>query len=123
MYAGSKEIYQYFKGLAKKHDLEKYCKLSHRVSKAVWDTGRWEVEVQNLKDGTIIHDSCDILLNAGGLLNTWRLPQIEGIENFKRPMLHTARWDDSIDLEGKHVGIIGNGCVTLPVFLYLGLAK
>jgi len=111
VYAGAPEIYQYFKDFAKKYDLEKYAKFSHRVSKAAWNAekGGWDVEVTNLKDGTVIQDYCDMLVNAGGLLNTWRWPDIPGLNDYKGKLLHTAHWDTSVDLNGKHVGLIGNG--------------
>ena len=111
MYAGSDEIWQYFQNFTQKYGLEKYCKFNHQVSRAAWNakTGKWDVEVTNLADGTTILDSCDILINAGGFLNSWRWPDIPGLKDFKGVLLHTARWDPSVDLSGKHVGLIGNG--------------
>ncbi|KIM44457.1 hypothetical protein M413DRAFT_24952 [Hebeloma cylindrosporum] len=110
-YAGSDEILRYFQNFTQKYDLAKYCKFNHRVSKASWNTkmGRWDVEVANLAEGTTVLDSCDILVNAGGVLNSWRWPDIPGLRDFKGVLLHTARWNPAVDLSGKHVGLIGNG--------------
>ncbi|KDR80777.1 hypothetical protein GALMADRAFT_1106097 [Galerina marginata CBS 339.88] len=117
VYAGAQEIYHYFKNFAKKYDLEKYCKFSHQVSKAAWNAekGVWEVEVTNLVNGTVIHDTGDMLVNAAGLLNSWRWPDIEGLKDYKGTLLHTANWDTSIVLEGKHVGLVGNGSSAIQV--------
>lgn len=71
--------------------------------------GIWDVEVVNTKDGTVVNDTCHILVNAGGALNTWKWPDIAGLDKFKGKLLHTANWDQSVDLVGKHVGLIGNG--------------
>jgi cation diffusion facilitator CzcD-associated flavoprotein CzcO len=111
MYAGSDEISQYFQNFTQKYGLAKYCKFNHQVSRAAWNTkmGRWDVEVTNLAEGTTILDSCDFLINAGGVLNSWRWPDIPGLKDFKGVLLHTARWDPTVDLSGKHVGLIGNG--------------
>jgi len=111
MYAGSDEIWQYFQDFTQKYGLEKYCKFNHQVSRAAWNAkmGRWDVEVTNLAEGTTILDSCDILVNASGVLNSWRWPDIPGLKDFKGVLLHTARWDRSVDLSGRHVGVIGNG--------------
>lgn len=38
-----------------------------------------------------------------------------GIEKFKGAMFHTARWDHSVDYEGKRMAIIGNGCSAAQV--------
>lgn len=113
VYAGSDEISQYLERFADKYNLRQYVKLQHRVSKAVWNTktSTWEVEVVDTKDGTIINDSCHILVNGAGVLNTWKWPDIPGLNHFKGKLLHTAKWDRSVDLTGKHVGLIGNGYV------------
>ena len=42
-------------------------------------------------------------------LNYPKYPDIEGLDEFKGKMMHSARWDWSYDLKGKKVGIIGNG--------------
>jgi cation diffusion facilitator CzcD-associated flavoprotein CzcO len=111
VYAGSDEISLYFEKFCDKYDLRKYCKLQHEVTKASWNEnkGSWDVEVTRHDTGNIIHDICDILINACGVLNAWQWPSIPGLEEYKGKLLHTARWDRKVDLEGKHVGLIGNG--------------
>lgn len=39
----------------------------------------------------------------------WQWPDIEGLDTFGGIRLHTAAWDDKVDLQGKRVGVIGNG--------------
>jgi cation diffusion facilitator CzcD-associated flavoprotein CzcO len=56
-----------------------------------------------------VNDHCDILVNASGILNNWQWPAIPGIDKYKGTLLHTANWDDNIDLTGRNVGLIGNG--------------
>ncbi|KJA23566.1 hypothetical protein HYPSUDRAFT_66248 [Hypholoma sublateritium FD-334 SS-4] len=117
VYASSREIRNYFDCFATKYDLRKYISLRHQVVGAIWkeETGEWEVDVKNLEDGTIKHDSCSVLINATGITNAWKWPEIDGLYDFKGPLLHTALWDASVELEGKHVGIIGNGSSGLQV--------
>jgi cation diffusion facilitator CzcD-associated flavoprotein CzcO len=38
------------------------------------------------------------------------IPKVPGYEKFKGPVMHTARWDDSIDLSNKNVLVLGTGC-------------
>ncbi|PPR07982.1 hypothetical protein CVT24_002694 [Panaeolus cyanescens] len=117
VYAGSAEIKQYFTDFANKYELLKYVKLNHTVSSAIWNerAGNWDVEVRKGEDGSVVKDRCDILINAAGFLNAWRIPGIEGLENFKGKVLHTARWDETVDLTDKHVGLIGNGSSGIQV--------
>jgi len=121
VYAGSEEIHGYFKNIAAKYDLEKYIKYNHRVSKAEWNNiqGHWEVQATDT-NGTVINDSCHILVSAPGLLNSWKWPKIEGLHDYKGILLHTAAWDPSVDLNGKHVGLIGNGYVVRQILFYFG---
>lgn len=67
------------------------------------------MRIKDLASGQIVNDHCDILVNAGGVLNNWQWPAIPGIEKYKGTLLHTANWDDKIDLTGRNVGLIGNG--------------
>ena len=71
--------------------------------------GNWNLEVTRRDTGDIIRNTCDILINACGILNAWRWPSIPGLEEFKGKLLHTAKWDQNVGMEGKHVGLIGNG--------------
>lgn len=108
-FATSPEIYQYFNDFADKYDLKKRIQFNSRISGAHWnkEQGRWDVEVTS--PGGTQKDSCDILINASGILNNWRWPPIPGLEDFKGPKLHSAAWDETLDLTGKNVGLIGNG--------------
>jgi len=48
----------------------KYIKLGHRVSGAVWseNQSRWDISVEVVGTGDVIHDHCDVLLSATGVL-------------------------------------------------------
>lgn len=113
MYPPSKEIFEYFDGFANKYGLKQYIKTRHQVIGAYWNNqnGGYDVKVKDLATGNIISDHCDIFINASGILNNWKWPAIPGLDKYKGKLLHTADWDDSVSLEGKHVGLIGNGYV------------
>lgn len=117
MYPGAKEIYDYHVDFAKKHGLFQYIKLQHQVTGATWDNhrGGYDVQIKNSTTGATINDHCDILINAGGILNNWRWPAIPGLDKYKGTLLHTAAWDESVNLEGKTVGLIGNGSSGIQV--------
>jgi cation diffusion facilitator CzcD-associated flavoprotein CzcO len=111
VYAGSGEIFDYFQTFAKKYELQKYIQFSKQVVRATWnvEAGGYNVKIQDLSNGNIIEDYCHILINAGGILNAWKWPQIPGLDKFKGKLLHTAAWDPSILVSNKVVGLIGNG--------------
>ncbi|KEF51123.1 uncharacterized protein A1O9_12846 [Exophiala aquamarina CBS 119918] len=109
-YVGAKEIFQYFKDVVDKHDLTKLIKLKHQVIGANWNpsTAKWIVEVQT-PDGAQFTDTCDFLINGCGLLNNWKWPQIKGLHSFKGQLVHSANYDESIQLKGKKVAVFGAG--------------
>jgi cation diffusion facilitator CzcD-associated flavoprotein CzcO len=113
VYASSQQIFEYFESFARKYHLHDFVKTEHQVSGAFWNkqSNGYDVKVQDLKTGTEITDHCDILVNASGILNNWRWPAIPGLKDFKGTLLHTASWDEKVALDGKHVGLIGNGYV------------
>ena len=51
----------------------------------------------------------DILISAVGQLSRPTWPAIEGRERFQGRTFHSAQWDDSVDLAGKRVAVIGTG--------------
>lgn len=109
-YASSPEINEYLKGVAKKYEIEKYIRLNHKIEKAEWDEARglWNVEIQPT-DGEKFVDQCDIFINAGGPLNYWEWPKIEGLETFKGIKAHSAAYPEGLDLKGKRVAVAGIG--------------
>lgn len=55
--------------MATKYDLEKYIKFNSKIESATWDDERgvWEVDVVS-NDGTLFEDTCEVLVNASGIL-------------------------------------------------------
>ncbi|KAF9006158.1 hypothetical protein BDQ17DRAFT_1389720 [Cyathus striatus] len=111
VYSGSTQIFEYFKEFSEKYDLRKYCKFRHMISSAIWDDnkGQWDVEITDLNTNNVVKDQCDILINAAGVLNAWKWPDIPGLDDYKGVLLHTAKWNETVDLSSKTVGLIGNG--------------
>lgn len=111
VYASGPEIFKYFDSFKTKYGLGKYVKLSHQVVGARWveTRGGWDVDIADLSTGISVHDHCDILINAAGILNNWKWPAIPGLKDFKGKVLHSANWDKSVHLKDKAVGLIGNG--------------
>jgi cation diffusion facilitator CzcD-associated flavoprotein CzcO len=111
-YSGAKEILQYLQGICTQHNLQRYAKFNHRVVEARWldDTGKWRVTIMrnNDPDDTFV-DEADFFLNGGGFLNAWKWPDIKGLDSFKGLKLHSANWDESAQLDGKNVLVIGVG--------------
>ena len=48
------------------------------------------------------------------ILTTPKLARIDGMETFQGESFHTSRWNYNVNLEGKHIGIIGTGATAAP---------
>lgn len=68
-YSSSKEIWQYFKDVARKFDLEKYVKFNTTVESATWneEKGQWMLSLIDA-DGKPFEDHCEVLVNGSGVL-------------------------------------------------------
>lgn len=91
--------------------INKYIKLAHEVKSLSWDgeTGQWTAQVKDLKSDREFTDHADFILNCTGVLNKWKWPNIEGLHDFKGNLLHSAQWNQSVDLKGKKVALLGAG--------------
>ncbi|KIW25675.1 uncharacterized protein PV07_08836 [Cladophialophora immunda] len=116
-YVSAEEIFDYFKGCAVKWNCMQYIKLSHRVIEARWSepNNQWFLKIENSADGTIFEDQCDVLLSATGILNKWKWPDIPGLSSFKGKLLHSARWDQEYNFEGKTVAVVGAGSSAIQI--------
>jgi cation diffusion facilitator CzcD-associated flavoprotein CzcO len=76
---------------------------------------RWRIKVEDIENGHVIDDECDVLLSCTGILNKWKWPEIEGLDQFTGPVLHSARWDTTFDFGGKTVAVIGAGSSAIQI--------
>lgn len=118
-YSYSPEIWKYVKMVAEENNfIEKYIKLRHKIQKMSWDdeTAKWTVMVEDIATGKVIEDHCDIVINGGGILNKWKWPTgIEGLHDFKGKLMHSAQYNEGMDLKGKRVALIGAGSSAVQI--------
>ena len=111
-YSFSPEIWEYLKDIEQENDfISKYIKLRHQIERVEWDetSGQWKFDVRNMETNEVFEDSAEFFINAGGVLNSWKMPDIPGLQNFKGKIMHSARYDEGYDLTGKRVAVIGAG--------------
>jgi cation diffusion facilitator CzcD-associated flavoprotein CzcO len=111
-YAHQPEILAYLEQVADDFDLRRHLVLSTTVRTARWneDARQWEIETA---DGATI--AADVVVSAVGLFGAARYPDIDGLADFTGDIMHTARWDPTVDLSGKRVAVIGTGASGVQV--------
>ncbi len=98
------EILAYFESVAEKYDLLPHITFNEKIVSARFDAGRWSIETSGGEK-----TSADVVVTACGALHQWSYPEIDGLEKFEGAMFHSAEWDQGVELEGKRIGVIGNG--------------
>lgn len=104
-YPSQQDILTYLKGVAADYALEEKIRLNVEVLEAHYrkDEGCWDIFTSS------VCYRADVVIFAIGQLHQPNYPGIPGLEKFTGPVMHSARWDDSIDLENKSVSVIGTG--------------
>ncbi len=104
------ELRSYFENVMTKYNVDRNCRFNTEVVKATWDDAKakWIVELKTA-DGSIDVIETNALVSATGALNAPAMPDIEGMDSFKGPSFHSARWPEGLSLKGKKVAQIGAG--------------
>ncbi|MEO0713219.1 MAG: NAD(P)/FAD-dependent oxidoreductase [Pseudomonadota bacterium] len=118
LFPSSPEIQAYAEEIVDRYQLRPKIRLSDPVRSAVWsdESKTWTVTTES---GHTME--ADAVIGALGQLNRPKWPEIQGRDRFAGASMHSARWDHSVDFEGKRVGVIG--CAASAVQLIPELAK
>ncbi|KUI57244.1 Putative sterigmatocystin biosynthesis monooxygenase stcW [Cytospora mali] len=110
-FAPAEEIGDYLHQVCEEEKMMDSIKLRHQVTAAWWDEirGVWSLKVLDLQTGVEFDDEANFLINACGILNNWKWPEVEGIHDFTGDLVHTAAWPKDLNLTDKTVAVIGNG--------------
>jgi cyclohexanone monooxygenase len=111
-YAPGHELKAYAEHCVDKYGLRRKIRFKTKVLGADFDEKRnlWHIRTD---PGGVV--TARFLVNASGVLITPKLPDIDGVDSFAGPTMHTARWDHGQDLAGKRVAIIGTGASAVQV--------
>jgi cation diffusion facilitator CzcD-associated flavoprotein CzcO len=111
------EIQSYLEEVADKFDVTRKCRFKTEVLTATWDEklGLWHVYTRPAtgtleRGGENKHYICKVLFSGVGGLSQPNPCTIAGHGSFQGPLFHSARWDHKVDMTGKNIFVIGNGC-------------
>ena len=110
-YSYQPEIQRYLVDVVERYHVRPLLRLGHEVTRVAFErtSGLWHVE----GPFGVRRARCVVL--ATGSLSEPRLPAIPGIEAFAGPSMHTARWDDTVELAGRRVAVVGTGASAVQV--------
>jgi 4-hydroxyacetophenone monooxygenase len=109
-FSAQPELLGYLQHMAAQLGLEDCIRFSSEVTEARFDdeTGAWSLTVRGGDGSERVH-VFDGIVCAVGQLNRPSFPALAGRDAFGGPSFHSAAWDDSVELEGRRVAVIGTG--------------
>jgi cation diffusion facilitator CzcD-associated flavoprotein CzcO len=115
-----------------KYNLNDLTHFNSTFKRADWnpDTKTYNIQFEDTRDSKQKFEvEADVLISAIGGFSTPldKPPGLNGLDLFKGEKFHSARWNHSVDLKGKRVGVIGNGCsagmCTLGLFKEISMSN
>jgi len=109
-FSAQPDLLAYLQGVAEELGLGECIRFGCEVTEARFDedASAWSLTLR-AADGTTAREVFDGVVCAVGQLNRPSFPQIAGRERFAGPSFHSASWDDSVELAGRRVAVIGSG--------------
>jgi cation diffusion facilitator CzcD-associated flavoprotein CzcO len=103
------EIQAYIRSVTDRAGVRDHFRFGVSFEDARWDGARWVI---NTSAGSL---TADFIVSAAGGLSEPKMPDIDGIGSFGGDLMHSARWDHSVDLTGKRVAVIGTGASAIQI--------
>ncbi len=112
-FSAQPDLLSYLRRTCKELGLSECIRFSSEVTEARFDddSGEWTLTVR-AGDGaerTDVVDVVDGIVCAVGQLNRPSFPALKGRDTFAGPSFHSAAWDESVELVGRRVAVIGTG--------------
>ena len=106
IWSAQPEILEYFERCADRYRLGSNLKLHTEIVAARWDADDnvWQLTTSRGERYTF-----DVVVSAVGLFTQPVLPDLVEEEPFTGTVMHTARWDHSVDLNDARVAVLGTG--------------
>lgn len=105
-FAAAAEIQAYMQHCARRYGVTPHLRLGEGVTDAEWDDADGLWRLRTTRGRTL---EAPFFVCSTGPLSQARWPDIPGLADFAGTLLHSARWDDTVPLAGRRVGVIGTG--------------
>ena len=114
-YPNGPEFLSYLENVVDKYSLRESIQFDTKVEAAEWDEARKLWKVTATQRGRTTEHEANVLIMAVGPNNTPNYPAVKNLDSFEGPVVHSAKWDPSVDLAGKKVVLVGTGCSGVQV--------
>ena len=124
-YPERSEILEYMRNVAVRFDVNPRIILNITVKSTWWqeESRTWNLLLKDVVTGQTFSQRCSLLISATGTFVQPNVKTVEGLEGFDGPIVHTADWRDDVELDGKKVVVVGNGCASIKHIIYLSCLR
>jgi 4-hydroxyacetophenone monooxygenase len=115
-FARRDDLHAYLLSLADDYGLHPFLRCGREVESIVWqdDRHRWDITVRTAGGGRETL-TANVVISATGYLNRPAYPDIEGLDDFAGPCMHTARWRSDVEIAGRRVAVLGTGASAMQL--------
>lgn len=100
------EIQEYLEHVAESFGVMDSIRFKETVDSVTWDDASCEYVVQTAAGES---ERFAFVVSAVGLFASPKFPVWPGLEDFSGEVVHTAEWDEALDVTGKDVAVVGTG--------------
>ena len=105
------EILEYLRDCAREEGILPYIRFNTEMVESRWDAVAKHWVIKTNED---TYHAKYLLTGAGHLADEF-IPDIEGLDSFPGHVFHSARWDHTVDLNGKRIGVVGSGASAVQI--------
>ncbi len=109
-FAPGPEIQAYFERVAKKYNVIEKIRFDEGIPHCEFEDGKWKIRTATGRE-----DEAEVIIAATGVLHHPKMADIPGMDSFGGACFHSARWDHSVELAGKRVGVVGTGSTAIQI--------
>jgi cation diffusion facilitator CzcD-associated flavoprotein CzcO len=100
LFSPGAEILEYVQRVAHKYGVDEKIKYNTKVIGSTWSEqdGLWVIKTEHdTGDGVkaVTETQAEVVISASGILNNWKWPDVEGLEDFEGKRVHSANWDSN----------------------------
>jgi cation diffusion facilitator CzcD-associated flavoprotein CzcO len=111
VFARGSEVKAYIDEYVHKYGVAPHVRLNSEVKSRIWDEQNhvWRLRING---GEV---TARFVISAIGAFVDPKPVEIEGLDDFRGKVIHSARWDHDYDLSGKRVAIVGTGASAVQI--------
>jgi cation diffusion facilitator CzcD-associated flavoprotein CzcO len=112
VFAKGSEVRRYIDDCADRYGIRPFVRFRSDVTERVWNAAeqRWHLRI-----GDTDTVRARFVISAIGPFVDPKPVDLEGVGSFRGEVIHSARWDHSIALEGKRAAIVGTGASAVQI--------